>query len=339
MPRVYYKGVAILDVWRTLPSELTSRPFGPTSRLATYEIVAMSTPPVPREIVDAIIDCAWELYNESTIGRANAGAWDPLPVNDREPFDILALVSRSWVGRARHCAFQNLVLRRKWSSEARRFTAGLLEHPLCTIREHVRMLRLHFEYGERLIHDITDISYLRSFTNLQSLRLDDLLFEEQSWPAQSSVFESVLPLPATLENLELEGCICPNVECLLELIACATGLRSLRCSELFVRASTPKTGVQSIPQHLTELSISAPYDPCLQVLEWISSAPVPPRIVNLELRGISAQNMSVVSKALHVLGPSVVTLSLLLATNLNQSKTCSLHDMGMVMTHTHKYLS
>ncbi|KZV87875.1 hypothetical protein EXIGLDRAFT_839651 [Exidia glandulosa HHB12029] len=275
----------------------------------------MYTPPIPPEIVDTIIDCAWELYCESTMGRANA-RWDPWVNFDREPLNVLALVSRSWVARARHCAFQDLMLRRKWSSDARQFTTALLEHPLCTIREHV--LRLHFEGGGRPIHDIADISYLQGFTNLKSLCLEHLGFEEQPLPAQSSIFESVLPLPATLQNLELGGCIFPNVERLLELIACATGLRSLRCSEVFVRASIPRTGIQSTPQLLTELSIYAAYDSCLQVLEWISSAPVPPRIANLELRGISAQNMDVVSKALHILGPSVVTLSLLLAANLNQ---------------------
>ncbi|KZV82119.1 hypothetical protein EXIGLDRAFT_844039 [Exidia glandulosa HHB12029] len=265
----------------------------------------MSTPPVPREIVDFIIDCAWELYFESTIGRANPGAHRSV---NGAPFNVLALVSRSWVARSRHCAFQDLAFRRKWSPDARQFTGTLLEHPLCTIREYV--LRLHFggddsENGPVYIHDIADISYLRTFPNLKSLHLYDLLNVAQL--GDSSLLETLLP--TTLENLELESCTFSNPALLLDLIASATDLRSLKCAELFCYNSAPSTSVHSSPQHLTKLSVTVALDACRQILEWISSTPVPPRIANLELQ-ISPGSVAAVSSALHVLGPSIVTLSL-----------------------------
>ncbi|KZV77814.1 hypothetical protein EXIGLDRAFT_847955 [Exidia glandulosa HHB12029] len=269
----------------------------------------MSTPTFPQEIVDIIIDCAWDLQPEFKHWRVNAGAHR---VDGQEPFNVFALVSRSWVARARHCAFRDLIFRRKWSFDSRQFGIAFLENPLCTIREHV--LRLDFEpAGSRPWgHNLADISYLRSFRNLKSLSLHGLVFEARSWPVESSIFESVLL--AILENLDLEDCTFPNVDCLIQLIACATGLRSLRCSVIFLPDGGDKARrvVQSIPQHLTEFSITVEYDPCQKVLEWIYSASMPPRIESLELQAISDESVPIVSGALHVLGPSVVTLSLLL---------------------------
>ncbi|KZV82645.1 hypothetical protein EXIGLDRAFT_843524, partial [Exidia glandulosa HHB12029] len=263
----------------------------------------MSTPPVPQEVVDIIIDCAWEMYCESRNGRANPGAHRSV---NGAAFNVLALVSRSWVARSRHCAFQDLTFRRKWTPDARQFAVALLKHPLCTLREHV--LRLQFGINKSTYtHDIADISYVRNFHNLRTLGLRNLVLVAQLW--DSSIFQSVLP--PSLRSLEIQGCTLPSSAYLIELIACATGLRSLKCSKIFrVEADECNTfGVHSAPQRLTELSITVAYGACRHVLEWISSAPAPPRIANLELHDISdGKSIAVVFRALHVFGPSIVSL-------------------------------
>ncbi|KZV82648.1 hypothetical protein EXIGLDRAFT_336858 [Exidia glandulosa HHB12029] len=274
----------------------------------------MSTPTFPQEVVDIIIDYAWELQCK----RRKLFAKQGLRSLNGSAFNVLALVSRSWIVRARRYAFRDLTFERKWSPEARRYAEALLEHPLCTIREHVLRLQFHSDDSKKSTHDIADISYLRNFRNLKSLGLHDLVFDARFWPGEetrSSIFESVLP--PTLENLELEGCTFPKEASLVEMIACATGLRSLQCADIFVQANEPFTGVPLIrPQHLTELSLTVRYGACLDVLVWISSAPVPPRITNLELQAISDESVPIVSRALRVFGPSVVTLSLLLVTTV-----------------------
>ncbi|KZV83299.1 hypothetical protein EXIGLDRAFT_843093 [Exidia glandulosa HHB12029] len=272
----------------------------------------MSTPTFPQEVVDIIIDYAWGLQCERNKLLAKRG----LRGLNVSAFNVLALVSRFWVVRARRYAFRDLTFALKWSPEARRYAEALLEHPLCTIREHVLSLQFHGVDSRKSTHDIADISYLRNFRNLKSLGLHDLVFDAQFWPSggDSSIFESVLP--PTLENLEVEGCTFPRDASFVELIARATGLRSLQCADISVQAIEPMTSVPFRPEHLTELSVTVRYGACLDVLAWLASAPVPPRITNLELQAISDQSVPVVSRALRIFGPSVVTLSLLLVTTV-----------------------
>ncbi|KZV82123.1 hypothetical protein EXIGLDRAFT_778975 [Exidia glandulosa HHB12029] len=267
----------------------------------------MSTPTFPQEIVDIIIDCVWDLQREVKPWRVNAGAHR---VDGQEPFNVFALVSRSWVARARHCAFRDLTFRRKWSTDARQFTGAVLEHTLCTIREHVQHLDFDTDTDtSRTVRCQTaHFSYITNFPNLRSLGLYDLVFEAHLW--DSSILESML-LPA-LENLEVKSCTFPREACLVELLACATGLRSLRCWYISVHATEPIPSVYSGPQHLTELSITVTHHACRQFLEWMLSASVPPRIANLELQGIDSESVASVSRVLQVLGSSVVTLSLLM---------------------------
>ncbi|KZV82647.1 hypothetical protein EXIGLDRAFT_336857 [Exidia glandulosa HHB12029] len=260
-----------------------------------------ATPWFPQEILDTVIDFLCEaLEDETPHGRS---------------IYTFTLVARCWVSRTRHWAFRNIALGGKWSVDVDVFIA-LLQHPLCSIRQHVRVLRLGSDSSGSPADGMLLIPHMNLLPNLQDLSLDGFSFTAYYW--ETGMLENVFC--PTLERLDLRDCAFPRLEYLTEALSDCTALRHLQCSGLLVSYTRPTArGTGAVPksspnlptpQHLTSLSLNVVEDAGQNILEWFSNAPVSPHITDVKLKGIPDEKVAAAARLLNALGPSVINLSL-----------------------------
>ncbi|KZV87869.1 hypothetical protein EXIGLDRAFT_723280 [Exidia glandulosa HHB12029] len=264
----------------------------------------------PLEIFEAIIDQIWRLKSTDTFHFS----WEPESVQ-RETFHTLihhcALVSRRWLPRARYRAFGTLSILSHTRSLLPEF-GGIVSHPLCTIRDHIRHIELD---GHRIAEGFGSLwPYLHYISHLEEVDVHHVDFSVVDYSQWTNFVLPGLFRP-TLRVLRVSSCTFFGASELVDCISRCTLVESLLVHFVDVaepagehQAQPPSRPFRQPSQRLTTLDMQYCTSLTVLMLDWLSSGAGVPRLTDLELCSIACSGASSTAHFLRLVGPSVKRL-------------------------------
>ena len=236
----------------------------------------MSTPTIPPELVDIILDYAY---------------------NDLSLLTACSLVCRAWFPSARYHIFHNVSLN---SQNASSFVR-LLNAPLSTISHFTRRIEAKDTYeDERWLSSMFPcLSVLPALTSVSITSSFDTTFSEETLATLAS-FD-------TLVELKLAECAFEDFSQVQKLLCSFPVLEKLHLEADWPepRQIAPTAGRPS--PRLNEVYLRCESS---HVLAWLITAPQVSPVSKLTLHGVDADDLPTLTRYLQILGPALTHLTI-----------------------------
>lgn len=264
----------------------------------------------PPEIFDTILDDVHELDN-TAVDVSVAGTFP------QKTLSTCALVCKSWLPRARHLGFEEVLFPNDDATVGVTFCA-LLDHPLCTFRAYVRTLKLREPY--RCPSELMKRQWLRTvlprlatLPNVEYLHLKDMWFHQVS---ETDWADIVLPLFGPhLKKVMIFSTYFTRPSDVVELVSRCTQLEVLKLASLTMtmdRCSRQDIAVYPPPSRKLR-KVLFHGEEALDVIHWLVSASIctpPPSLSIISFEDITSPSCIVVARCLDSFGSSITSLTL-----------------------------